>query len=86
MTSTVTISVNGRNVQAPPGQSVAAALIAAGETTFRTTSLRNSPRSVFCGMGVCYDCLVSIDGQTGRRACMTSIREGMMIETGGVAG
>lgn len=67
-----------RDLTAAPGQSLAAALIAAGERAFRHTA-SGAPRSLFCGMGVCQDCLVEVDGLPGRRACMTAPRPGMTV-------
>ncbi len=80
--NTVTIEVDGQSVQASAGQSVAAALLASDRRVFRRTEKGNAPRSLFCGMGVCFDCLVQIDGEPNVRACMTAVREGMVIETG----
>jgi predicted molibdopterin-dependent oxidoreductase YjgC len=72
------IEVDGRLVPAAPGQTVAAALIGAGITVFRHT-LAGAPRGVFCGMGVCFDCLVTVDGLAGQRACITPARPGMQV-------
>lgn len=68
-------------ISAFEGETVAAALFAAGRRVLRTTSVTNSARGVFCGMGVCFDCLVIVDGELSRRACMTFVREGMRVET-----
>ncbi|HLN13648.1 MAG TPA: (2Fe-2S)-binding protein [bacterium] len=75
----ITITVNDRPVTAYLGESVAAALIAEGCRAFRRTARTGEPRGLFCGMGVCYDCLVVIDGLPGRRACMTDVRDGMRV-------
>ncbi|NOX62990.1 MAG: (2Fe-2S)-binding protein [Chloroflexi bacterium] len=75
----VTIFVNGEPVAAHEGQSVAAALLSAGRRIFRRTRL-GAARGLFCGIGVCYDCLVTIDGLPNRRACMASVREGMRVK------
>lgn len=75
----VKIVVNGRPAEAYDGESVAAVLITEGERAFRRTPRRGEPRGLFCGMGVCYDCLVVIDGQPGCRACMTLVRDGMVV-------
>jgi predicted molibdopterin-dependent oxidoreductase YjgC len=75
-----TIQVNGEPVPASAGQTIAAALIAAGRTVLRHTQ-SGAPRGVFCGMGVCFDCLVMVDGVSGQRACMTPVRAGMHVET-----
>jgi D-hydroxyproline dehydrogenase subunit gamma len=76
----ITIFLNGRPLPAYAGESVAAALMAEGHVAFRRTARRGELRGLFCGMGICYDCLVVIDGQAGRRACMTEVHEGMTVE------
>ena len=76
----VTILVDGQPVAAREGDSVAAALVAAGLIAFRTTPVTGAPRGPFCMMGACFDCLVAIDGRPNRQACMTSVRDGMRIE------
>jgi predicted molibdopterin-dependent oxidoreductase YjgC len=75
------IRIDQKEVRVPDGISVAAALLTQGIKTFRWTTEGN-PRGLFCGMGVCYDCLVTIDGQPDQRACMTLVEEGMQIHTG----
>ena len=75
----ITIFFNDRPLPAYGGESVAAALMAAGHVAFRRTAKRGDPRGLYCGMGVCYDCLVAIDGQPGRRACMTEVSDGMRV-------
>ncbi|MCW5707782.1 (2Fe-2S)-binding protein [Shinella sp.] len=74
------ISVNGMPVRAYPGETVAGALLAAGMNVFRKTRETGRERGQFCGMGVCYDCLVDVDGQRSQRACMTACKPGMTIE------
>ena len=69
----------GRGLTAAPGDSIAAALTAAGEMTLGKRR-SGAPRGVFCGMGVCYDCLVTVDGQRGVRACMATVAEGMRVQ------
>jgi sarcosine oxidase subunit alpha len=71
---------NGEPVEACEGETIAAALVAAGHRTLRRTSRRADPRGLFCAMGVCFDCLVEVDGRTGVRACMTRARDGMRVE------
>lgn len=75
------IEINGQPVQAQAGQSVAAALLAAGVRVFRHTPTGDEPRSLFCGMGTCFECLVTIDGVPNQRACMTLVQPGMKINT-----
>ncbi len=76
----VTITVNGHPMEAYPGESIAAALLAAGRRAFRQTLGGNAPRGLFCGMGICYDCLVTVDGVPNVRSCMTAVQEGCVIE------
>ncbi len=75
----VTIFVNGRACPAFEGESVHAALLAAGYHQLRKTVKTGQPRGIFCGMGVCYDCLVTIDGMPNRRACMALVEDRMEI-------
>ena len=81
MTARVTILVDGRAVAADATASVAAALIAVLGPRLRTTDRAGEPRGLFCGMGICFDCLVTIDGRADVRACMTRVRDGMRVET-----
>ena len=77
----IEVHVDGRPLGAFTGETVAAALMAAGVRVFRTTARERSPRGLYCGMGVCYDCLVVVDGRSNTRACMTTLRPGMRIQT-----
>lgn len=74
----VTLTLDGRAVTAYEGESVAALLFAEGEAATRFTR-SGEPRGVFCGMGVCFDCLVVVDGVPNTRACVTWVRAGMEI-------
>lgn len=76
----LTIHVDGRPLPAFEGETVAAALIAAGIGTLRHTD-GGQARGVFCAMGVCFDCLVTVDGVESTRACMTWVGEGMEVAT-----
>jgi len=78
--SVIMFEVDGRAINARVGDTVASALLTAGIQPFRRTRSA-APRSVFCGMGVCYDCAVTIDGLRSVRACMTRVRNGMKVET-----
>ncbi len=60
------------------GETIAAALSAAGIVTFRHTQ-SGAPRGLHCGMGACFDCLVTVDGRIGQRACMTKVADGMQV-------
>ncbi len=78
---TVEIILNGQTVQVPEGTSVAAMVLAQGLRYTRTTPISNSKRAPFCMMGVCYDCLMVIDGKANQRACAIYVKEGMQIDT-----
>lgn len=77
----VHLSVDGREVTAFAGETVAAALLGAGIRVVRETGREQAPRGLFCGMGVCFECLTTIDGRPNQRACMTSVADGMRIVT-----
>ena len=77
----INIRVDGRPVVAYEGESIAAALLAAGERIMRWTARAGEPRGYFCGMGVCQDCLVTVDGLPNVRACMTPVRDGLRVDT-----
>lgn len=74
----VTLALDGRSVTAYEGESVAALLLAEGHVATRRTP-SGEPRGVYCGMGVCFDCLVVVDGVPNTRACVTWVREGMDV-------
>ncbi|WP_427870955.1 2Fe-2S iron-sulfur cluster-binding protein [Leucobacter luti] len=77
----VRASFEGEPIEAEAGASVAAALIASGSSAWRTTRM-GAQRGLFCGIGVCYDCIVEIDGESGQRACMIPLRDDMCIRDG----
>lgn len=77
----VTLTVDGAAITARAGDTVAAALLAAGHVACRETAVSNTPRGPYCLMGVCFDCLVSIDGVGNRQGCLVHVREGMRVET-----
>ena len=74
----VRFEFEGRAIECKEGMTLAAALAAAGESRLRH-SADGTSRGIFCGMGVCFDCLVSVDGRPGQRACLTKVRDGMRI-------
>jgi len=74
-----TLSFEGREVPVRPGQTVAAALWEAGIRSWRTTRVAGRPRGLFCGIGACFDCLVTIDGTPNRRACLVPAHSGMVV-------
>lgn len=78
MDSQFTFSFDGKPVSAREGQSVAAALLAAGERCLRIDEVGH-PKGAVCGIGVCWECRCSIDGIPDTRACMTQARPGMVV-------
>ena len=77
---TLTLYFAGEAIQAFDGDTVAAALLAAGHRVFRRTPISGSPRGPLCMMGVCFECLVEIDGRGNQQACMQEVRNGMVVE------
>ncbi len=77
----VKINVDGKTIEAYEGETVAAALLSAGIQIFRLSQKLKEPRGLYCGMGVCYECLVTVDGVHAVRACLTQVAEGMQVET-----
>ncbi len=75
------VRVDGRAVPVVPGQTVGAALHAAGIRTWRTTRFGDRRRGLFCGIGVCFDCLVTVNGVENLRACLTEARPGDEVTT-----
>jgi D-hydroxyproline dehydrogenase subunit gamma len=74
----LSLTLDGRTVNAYEGETVAAVLLAEGHIATRKTR-SGSPRGVYCGMGVCFDCLVVVDGVPNTRACVTWVRDGMDV-------
>lgn len=80
----VTIWVNDRRVDAFEGEPLHAALLAAGYRKLRTSVSETEHRGFFCGMGVCYECLVTVNGKPQERSCVMEVYDGMRIEIDGV--
>ena len=80
MPSQIQIRVNGRAIRVPAGTTVAAAVMTAGESTFRR-SVTSEPRGPLCGMGICFECRVTIDGVPHSRSCQTLCVQGMEVLT-----
>ena len=76
---TVRIHFDGRALSVPVGSSVAAALLQAGVRAFRRSLVGGGPRAPYCMMGVCFECLVTIDDEPSRQACLVTVREGMQV-------
>ena len=72
---------DGRPLPVAPGQSIAAVLLAAGVRSWRTTRVADRPRGLFCGIGACFDCLVTVNGTPSVRACLTEARPGDVVGT-----
>ncbi|MEE8586880.1 MAG: (2Fe-2S)-binding protein [Acidobacteriota bacterium] len=82
MPESITLTVNGRTVTVPMGTMVSAALARAGLDAFRT-SVTGQPRGPLCGMGICLECRVTIDGRPHARSCQIPCRPGMEVQTDG---
>ncbi|MDI2132048.1 (2Fe-2S)-binding protein [Yinghuangia seranimata] len=76
-----TVRVDGREVDALPGQTLAAVLWADGTTAWRTTRVGGRPRGAFCGIGSCFDCLITVNGVRDLRACLVRPEPGDVVST-----
>lgn len=76
----ITLTVNGGKILVPDGTTVAAAILTAGKPVFYR-SVRGEERGPLCGMGICFECRVMIDGVPYQRSCMTLARDGMEVVT-----
>jgi aerobic-type carbon monoxide dehydrogenase small subunit (CoxS/CutS family) len=81
MSKQVSFTFNGTAVKCEQGQSIAAAVINTGTLALRTTRFGEEPRSIFCGIGVCFDCVVVIDGVANQRSCLIAAKPGMQVES-----
>jgi predicted molibdopterin-dependent oxidoreductase YjgC len=79
-TRMVSFRFNGETLSAPEGETLAAALYAQGRRTLRVSRDDGGPRGAFCFMGVCQECVVSIDGKL-TEACRTPVHEGLVVES-----
>lgn len=80
---TVHLTVDGVPLAVPAQRTVAAALqLEGGEAGWRTTRGEGAPRGLFCGIGICYDCLATVDGRRGVRTCLVEVADGMDVRTG----
>ena len=77
--SPITIEVAGERIGAVEGQTIAGALLASGRSAWRSTSRNGRPRGVFCGIGVCFDCLVEVNGLRDVRACQRRAEDGDIV-------
>ena len=76
---TVSVTIEGRQYQVPDGISVAAAVLLCGQKKVRNTPISKSPRLPYCMMGICFDCLMHIDGVPNQQACQVDVRDNMII-------
>ena len=77
----ITLLVDGEPVEAIEGEPIAAALMAAGHKVFRRTPKHDQPRGVFCAIGRCTDCMMTVDGMPNVRTCVTPAAPGMVVQT-----
>ncbi|MGO4123802.1 (2Fe-2S)-binding protein [Inquilinus sp. YAF38] len=77
--ATLEIEIDSRRLPVPAGASVAAALLLHGRQAVHRAAVSGLPRGPYCMMGVCFDCLVEIDGRPGQQACLAEVRPGMRI-------
>lgn len=82
MPETVTLTVDGISVSMPSGSVVAAAILKTGKYVFRR-SATGEARGALCGMGICFECRVTIDGEAHCRSCQTTCEDGMDVRTDG---
>jgi sarcosine oxidase subunit alpha len=80
MAETVRLTVNGKPIGVPRGTTVAAAVMQAGECAFRR-SVRGQPRGPLCGMGICFECRVTVNGFPHVRSCQQLVEEGIEVRT-----
>ncbi len=72
---------DGREIRAYPGESILGALLADGVRTLREATPGGEPRGFFCGIGVCYECRVTVNGNTWQRACVTPATPGIAVRS-----
>ena len=80
MSSSIALTINGRPISVPPDYTIASVLMQSGVPTFRH-SVTGQPRGPLCGMGICFECRVTINGVAQQRSCQTLCCEGMEVET-----
>ncbi|HSK62361.1 MAG TPA: (2Fe-2S)-binding protein [Pyrinomonadaceae bacterium] len=76
----ISLTVNGMRVSVPRGSMIAAAVLQSGVTTFRR-SVTGEARGPLCGMGICYECRVNVNGVAHVRSCQTLCENGMDVRT-----
>ena len=78
--SNIEFTFDDQTITAISGQSIGAALLAANQRSLRETRFNNNDRGLFCGIGVCFDCLVIVDGISNQRACLIEAKPGMKVQ------
>ena len=73
------ITIDGKEIEAFEGETIASAMYAAGIRVHRTTAKYKEPRGIFCNKGRCTDCIMNVDGQPNVRTCVTMVKEGMVV-------
>jgi predicted molibdopterin-dependent oxidoreductase YjgC len=81
VTESFMITFDGGEIACREGWTIGAALTAAGVRSWRTTRFGGRPRGLFCGIGVCFDCLVTVNGRPSVRACLAAARPGDVVRT-----
>ena len=79
----VKVSVNGNEILAYKGETLLAALTAAGYKGLKKSPVKKEPRGGLCGMGVCFECIVTVNGIPNTRSCMIEVEDNMKVETDG---
>ena len=79
MSAPQSFEFDGRAIPFRAGQTVGGALTAVGVRAWRTTRRAGRPRGLFCGIGICYDCLITVNGVPGQRACLVPARAGDVL-------
>ena len=77
----VGITVDGKPLKAKEGEMILASLLSNGIIINRCTHKRKEPRGLFCGIGLCTDCVMVVNGMPNVRTCVTPVKDGMVIET-----
>ena len=80
MSDEIRFTLDGVEMTASEGQSIAGALIAGGVMSWRRTRIGDQPRGVFCGIGACFDCLITVNGEPNVRACLSQVHDGDRVE------
>lgn len=78
----VSFTFNGQTIEGLEGEPIAAALMARGIRTLRYSDVKKEPRGIYCGIGHCFECRVTVNGEPNVRACVTPVRAGLVVESG----